>query len=70
MTKISGSGSIIQRHGSADPDQDPHPKCHGSATPVPIRDQEETTPTKKDASFQTALSGTILICSKKVNLEN
>ncbi len=23
MTKIAGSGSISQRHGSADPDQDP-----------------------------------------------
>ncbi len=27
-TKIAGSGSIRQRHGSADPD--PHQKCHGS----------------------------------------
>jgi hypothetical protein len=40
MTKIAGSGSISQRHGSADPDPDPdpHQKCHGSATlmePVP-----------------------------------
>jgi hypothetical protein len=25
MTKIAGSGSISQRHGSADPDQDPIP---------------------------------------------
>jgi hypothetical protein len=25
MTKISGSGSISQRHGSADPDPDPDP---------------------------------------------
>ncbi len=36
MTKIAGfgseSGSINQRHGSADPDPDPPPKCHGSAT--------------------------------------
>jgi hypothetical protein len=24
MTKIAGSGSISQRHGSADPDPDPH----------------------------------------------
>jgi hypothetical protein len=24
MTKIAGSGSISQRHGSADPDLDPH----------------------------------------------
>jgi hypothetical protein len=32
MTKIAGSGSrsLRQRHGSADPD--PHQKCHGSAT--------------------------------------
>jgi hypothetical protein len=26
MTKIAGSGSISQRHGSADPDPDPHHK--------------------------------------------
>ena len=26
MMKIEGSGSIYQRHGSADPDQDPHQK--------------------------------------------
>ncbi len=32
MTKIAGSGSISQRHGSADPDPDPHQKCHGSRT--------------------------------------
>jgi hypothetical protein len=25
MTKIAGSGSISQRHGSADPDPDPDP---------------------------------------------
>jgi hypothetical protein len=25
MTKIAGSGSISQRHGSVDPDQDPDP---------------------------------------------
>ncbi len=31
MTKIARSGSISQRHGSADPDPDPH-QCHGSAT--------------------------------------
>ncbi len=30
--KISGSGSISQGHGSSDPDLDPPPKCHGSAT--------------------------------------
>jgi hypothetical protein len=24
MTKIAGSGSISQRHGSTDPDPDPH----------------------------------------------
>ena len=24
MTKIAGSGSISQRHGSSDPDPDPH----------------------------------------------
>jgi hypothetical protein len=24
MTKIAGSGSISERHGSADPDPDPH----------------------------------------------
>ncbi len=29
MTNIAGSGSISQRHGSADPDLDPH---HGSGT--------------------------------------
>ncbi len=26
MTKIAGSGSISQRHGSADPDPDPDPR--------------------------------------------
>jgi hypothetical protein len=38
MTKIAGSGSririrgsISKRHGSANPDPDPHQKCHGSA---------------------------------------
>jgi hypothetical protein len=42
MTKIAGSGfgsgSISQRHGSADPDpdRDPPQKCHGSATLVSI----------------------------------
>jgi hypothetical protein len=30
MTKITGSGSVSQRYGSADPD--PYQKCHGSAT--------------------------------------
>ncbi len=36
-TKIAGSKSISQRHGSADPDPDPDPppKCHGSATLLP-----------------------------------
>jgi hypothetical protein len=33
--KIEGSGSISQRHGSADPDPST-PKCHGSATLVPV----------------------------------
>jgi hypothetical protein len=28
----SGSGSISQKHGSADPDPAPSLKCHGSAT--------------------------------------
>jgi hypothetical protein len=33
MTKKAGSGSISQRHGSANPDPDGStPKCHDSAT--------------------------------------
>jgi hypothetical protein len=32
MMKIEGSGSINQRHGSADPDPDPQHKYHGSTT--------------------------------------
>jgi hypothetical protein len=33
MTKIRGSGSISQKHGSANPDPDPDShQCHGSAT--------------------------------------
>ncbi len=31
MTKITGSGSIRQRHGSPDPESGSTPKCHGSA---------------------------------------
>ncbi len=32
--KKAGSGSISQRHGSADPDPNSHQKCRGSATLV------------------------------------
>jgi hypothetical protein len=32
MMKIAGSGSISKRHGSADPDPDPHQNVTGSAT--------------------------------------
>jgi hypothetical protein len=32
MMKLEGSGPISQRHGSADPDPDPHQNVSGSAT--------------------------------------
>jgi hypothetical protein len=32
MTKIAGSGSIIQRHGSGDPDPDPYQNVTDPAT--------------------------------------
>jgi hypothetical protein len=34
MKKGVGSGSIIQRYGSGNPDPDPHQKCEGSPTLV------------------------------------
>jgi hypothetical protein len=40
MVEYTVLESLSQRHGSADPDPDPHTKCHGSGTLIIIQYRE------------------------------
>jgi hypothetical protein len=51
MTKIAGSGSISQRHGSADPDPDP---------PQNVMDPEHCLRDGRDSSFTFEIGETFI----------